>query len=330
MLTLEPSVAAFAALKQNLRLANGRILPFLSAKIDQALARGAGAFTWELLRAGWTGGSGDFPIPLSISAFVDRYAEFTDEQTAVAMGEILSGKRLVIDFEVHAPTRQHDLETITYAVHVRLTEADGTPCEGRFTVPSFVEAAGHEPYRLASAYTHKWDGPGAETRRNNGRDLVSALVRAGTWEGTFFIYDRAHRDAPAEAITAAKAGLARSILTALSLRPRCFVEKPAGFSSRVLQVRMTLPRAVSIAWGGSPFVFTIPELEKRHFRIEGKYGLLLESGWRCSFVEGEWVGLCQSNGVAEHLNPTPMPAVKAALLNAVHTTLQANGVTVQA
>jgi len=329
MLTLEPTVAAFAALKQNLRLANGRILPFLSAKIDQALARGAGAFTWELLRAGWTDGAGGGSIPISISAFVDRYAEFTDESTAVAMGEILGGKRLSIDFEVHAPTRQRDLET-TYAVRVRLTEADGTPCDGRFTVPSFVDAAGHEPYRLASAYTHKWDGPGAETRGNNGRDLVSTLVRDGTWEGTFFIYDRAHRDAPADAIAAAKAALARSILTALSMHPRCFVERPAGFSSRVWQVRMTLPRAVTLAWGGSPFVFTIPELEKRYFRIEGKYGLLLESGWRCTFVEGEWTGLCQSNGVAEHLNPTPMPVVKAALLEAVHDTLLANGVIVQA
>ncbi|TXI89194.1 MAG: hypothetical protein E6Q40_02640 [Cupriavidus sp.] len=329
MLTLEPTVAAFAALKQNLRLANGRLLPFPSAKVDQALARGAGAFTWELLRAGWNGAAaGNDPIPISISDFVDRYAEFTDESTAVAMGEILSGKRLVIDFEEHAPTRQRDLET-TYAVRARLVDVDGTPCEGRFTVPSFVDAVGNEPYRLASAYTHKWDGPGAETR-HNGRDLVSALVRDGRWEGTFFIYDRAHRDAPVDAIATAKAELARSILTALSMRPRCFVEKPAGFSSRVWQVRMTLPRAVSIAWGGSPFVFTIPPLEKRYFRVEGKYGHLLESGWRCTFVEGEWTGLCQSNGVAEHANPTPMPAVKAALLAAVHDTLLANGVTVQA
>lgn len=125
-----------------------------------------------------------------------------------------------------------------------------------------MDAAGHEPYRLASAYTHKWDGPGAETRRNNGRDLVSALVPGGTWEGTFFIFDRVHREAPPDAVVAAKAELARSILTALSMWPRWFVEKPAGFSSGVWQVRMTLPRAVSIAWGGSPFVFTIPELEK--------------------------------------------------------------------
>lgn len=296
------------------------LIPLKDSALKEAHARGLGFGTHAALKADIKAAPELSARAFDNAGFVLRIAELTDDITAGVVEGILDGIQLDISVVKRSEARQqsHRYSDIAYDVNVMVTPnssfARTINGEIQFHLPEFGQGAGTEPYRVDSAHDRRVVTDYHKTHAGPGGTTLVAKLVDGHWYGGFFVYASEHQADDSQSIRSLRAALARAILPQLPTRVRCFIFRPDNYEFGAWRVEMRLTSAIQQLWSGSPFVFDLPPLPRRH--------IIMESGFRTGersgrFIDGVWKADLYTNGIPEAENPTSLTKVKRALLQCV-------------
>ncbi|CAN7772918.1 hypothetical protein [Caballeronia sp. LjRoot31] len=257
------------------------------------------------------------PLSFDRQACIDRLAELTDPATAAAVDVLFGGARLTIGVARRAVQPERFLD-LAYDLDAELSGVgqDVTRRTRTFDLPEQIFASGNEPYRIDSAHTHR-ARVASPARSRDGRLLTAQLVD-GQWRGALYIYDAQHQNDDRRCKAWVKANLARAILLAVAPDLRCDVFRPFGYNDGVWRVRLVASSRVQAFWGGSPFVFRLPD--RPFHRVDSEKANWADLG-NGKLIDGVWLGDVYPNGSDGLKNPLSADDVRTAFLSSARATL---------
>ncbi|OZI62128.1 hypothetical protein [Bordetella genomosp. 11] len=323
-----PTRANLNVFARRLKTAAARHFQVRESSLIEALSRGLGGRTHASLLA-QSAMQPSEPVCFNHAEFVARLTELKDARTAEAVGALLDGIRIVVTVTKRSTARQRavNFTDIAYDVTAEVQGADGAILyrQPQFFLPEFRAADGTERYRIDSAAAFRADERFPVTRQRNGRELMTAKLIDGRWEGGLYVYATDHQQDDARCVRSVKASLARHILPAVTPRVRCRIFRPDSYDYGAWRVEMTVGPAIQAYWEYSPLRFDLPSLPHRRFHAEKPDVQYMPDTDLGQFVDGVWSLDIYSNGIPEDGNPTPISQVRAALLASVNATLQRAG-----
>lgn len=301
------------------------LIPLKDSAIKEAHARGLGFGTHAALKA-YFKTTPELPARTFNNAdFVLRLSELAGRTTAGVVEGVLDGIQLDISVVKRSKTRQQSARysDIAYDVDIMVTPSRSFPRavdgEIQFHLPEFGQDASKPPYLVDSAHDRRLVTDYQKTRAGQGGSTLVAKLVNGHWHGGFFVFAPEHKADDSQSIRSLRVALARAILPQLPTRVRCFIFRPDNYQYGAWRVEMRLTPAIQQLWSGSPFLFDLPTLPRRHF--------IMESGFRADeragrFIDGVWKADLYTNGIHEAENPTDLRKVEHALLQCVDQVVQ--------
>ncbi|ONX50553.1 hypothetical protein, partial [Burkholderia cenocepacia] len=314
------------AVSHGIREAITPLLPAKLSHIQEALAAGFGAAKDASLVAALDAGQSFGRDNFSRSRFVSRLAALSEDRHMAEIAALaLDDIKLNISVERYSDARQrHDrYDDVAYHVRVRV---DGLSPDARAETPVFVlpdafgGTTGGRSIRLASSHEHKVGGKFRVSVARNGRELLTAKLTDGTWDGAMYVDQ--WRDAPddSRAIGSVKAALARAIGPAVDPWVQCSIFRPDGYVAGAWRVQVSLGAAARAERANSTLVFDLPRHSQRHFQVDKGFLFDLnptDGVMKGVFVNDEWSGDVYSNGVDETKNEMPIGTLRAILIRNV-------------
>lgn len=309
---------SIAAHRSELKQKINEFIPLKESVFKEAYALALGFRTEAALSAALKSSPELSARPFDESEFFARLAKLTDDATADVAVKVLRGIDLDISVVKQSAKRQRAeiYSDVVYDVEVKVRGISSSLLSRDiiFHLPEFGREAGIEPYRVDSAHDRRAAADYQKTRFGTGRGTLIAKLVRGQWYGEFFVYAPEHQADDTHAIRSLRAGLARAILPQLPPQARCAIFRPDKYQVGAWRVELRLSEAVQKFWGSSPFQFDIPKLPKRFFQMESEFRSNQYVG---RFVDGVWKADLYTNGVEEIENPTPIAAVRRALLESL-------------
>jgi len=104
------------------------------------------------------------------------------------------------------------------------------------------------------------------------------------------------------------------------------ITRPEDFEYGVWRVNAWLEPEEMNAVGNDRFIFELPALPERFFRIDAPYKTPAPAGsaypFQGEFISGEWRGIVQANGVPEDMCETRLAQVEFSLRQSIEAQLE--------